>query len=126
MEKAWVNIKIVFLFIFLAFNTTCRQNSKACEIYFKNLDVIKVRLENKKDLNLMEVYSAIIFFDHLTGIRSHSGGGFAGQFDPTQEDYTNWLNWFKKNKTKLYWDDKEQKVRVASLNNSSICESNEP
>ena len=104
--------KYLLLFIFLSFFPLRKQNSVACQVYKKNLAIIKARLDDKKDINLMNVYGAILFFERLTDIRSHSPGGAAGQFDPTNEDYINWSNWFNKNQSKLYWDHNQQKVKI--------------
>jgi hypothetical protein len=63
----------------------------------------------------MKVNPAIDFLEQVTGISSHSDVNYLGRFYPTKEDYDNWLNWFKNNKSRLYWDDREKKVKVKSL-----------
>jgi acyl-homoserine lactone acylase PvdQ len=63
----------------------------------------------KSHQNLGDVSQSIDFLEEVTGITSHSDGNYFGRFDPTEEDYT---NWFKNNYSRLYWDEKEQKVKV--------------
>lgn len=87
-------------------------DKKACEMYNFNLKTIKESIDKKQNQNLMQVNSAILFFEKITGIVSESNGSYLGRFEPTQHDYDQWLNWFKINYSKLYWDNKEKKVKV--------------
>ena len=107
-----MNRKIIpFLLIISMLLISC---NKAEDIFKYNLKLIKERLDKKKDLNLMDVYSAILFLEDITKIGSHANANYAGRFDPTIEDYQNWKDWYEKNKSRLYWDDKAQKVKVKS------------
>jgi hypothetical protein len=94
-------------------------NKKACEIYCQNLTVIKERLDKKKDQQLEDVNLAILFFEEITGIYSQSNGNYVGRYSPTQVDYDKWLNWLKKNHSRLYWDEKDQKVKVKDILNQA-------
>jgi len=89
-----------------------RIDGRACKVFTKNLGIIKKRLINKPGQDIGKVNHAIDFLEEITGIQSHSDGGFLGRFDPTETDYQNWLHWFKKNNAMLYWDNKEHKVKV--------------
>ncbi len=122
IEKHWkspksISIKFIgkkskILILSLSIAGNIYQHKNACEIFKKNLLIIKDRIERKKGQDVGEVNQAIIFLEQVTNIQSHSNGTFIGRLYPTKEDYTNWLNWFKINQSNLYWDDKEQKVKV--------------
>jgi hypothetical protein len=115
MKKVLIfGVKVSLIFAFITCLAFHKQDKKALVVYEQNLAIVKYRIDNRKDFNLMEVYGAILFFNRVTGIISHSGGGAAGAFDPTREDYSNWKKWLRKNKDRLYWDEKSQTVKVTA------------
>ena len=85
---------------------------KACKIFKDNLAVIKESVERKKAVNASKISEAITFLEEITLIKSNSDGNYFGRFNPTQQDFSNWNQWFKKNKARLYWDEKAHKVKV--------------
>jgi len=85
---------------------------KASELVERNLHIIKMKVNNDSTLNLNDVEPAIIFLEQTTGIQSESNGNYIGRYQPTLNDYNKWLNWFEKNRDRLYWDDDHQKVKV--------------
>lgn len=108
-----MKVKAIFSVILLLFYLTSSwmfQDKKACQLFSKNLDIIKQRVDGKKKQHLEDVNEAINFLEELTGIPSHSNGNYFGRFDPTEEDYTAWSYWFKLNGSRIYWDEKTQKV----------------
>jgi hypothetical protein len=100
---------LIIVFIFL---TQYPIDKRACETFATNLNLIKASVEKKDGIDAAKVSQAIIFLEQITSIKSQSDGNFFGRFNPTAEDYNNWNTWFKKNKAKLYWDYKENKVKV--------------
>ncbi len=107
-----LNIKVNLFVMLMALLFISCVDKKACKIYVQNLEIIKERLDNKQGQNLMQVDAAITFLEKLTSIRSESNGNYVGRFDPTTHDYDQWLKWFKINNSKIYWDEKDQKVKV--------------
>lgn len=43
---------------------------------------------------------------------SESDGSDIGKFNPTKQDYLNWQQWYKVNKTKLYIDTHTGKIEL--------------
>lgn len=87
-------------------------DEKACKVFQGQLDFIKKKLERDTSINMGQVSDAIIFMERLTSIRSRSNGNYAGRYEPTVGDLKNWSKWFGANHDRLYWDDKEKKVKV--------------
>ena len=85
---------------------------KASAIYRQNLTIIKDALHNKEGLDIAKVDSATSFFERVTTVKPGSDNGNSGRHHLTQEDYTRWLNWFKQDYLKLYWDKNGQKVKI--------------
>ena len=106
--------KTKFLTILLSslFLINSYQSHNALKLYNQKLKIVRDRLNNKPWQSLGEVKDAITFLEEITEITSHSNGNYFGRYAPTEEDYTNWKNWLKKNKSRLYWDEKDQKVKV--------------
>jgi len=98
---------MITLLVFLSI-----KDDKACKIFCDNLAVIKESVEKKTTVNASKISEAISFLEQVTLIKSTSDGNFFGRFNPTKQDFNNWNQWFKKNKQMLYWDEKEQKVKL--------------
>jgi hypothetical protein len=74
-------------------------------VYHQKLTTIKSALQERDALSVANIDSARFFLENITGIKSESNY-------PTRNDYTNWLNWYRKNYERLYWDNKDKKVKV--------------
>jgi hypothetical protein len=85
---------------------------KASWVYGKNLTAIRDALHNKAGLSPAKIDSAVHFLINITKIRPRVYKDNDGNYHLTQEDYVQWLNWARENGRRLYWDDKEKKVRV--------------
>jgi hypothetical protein len=91
--------------------------SMGSHIYSRYLNIIKDALHNKEGLRTRSVDSAKLFLQNITGIKPESNGFKSGRFHLTQEDYTKWLYWFRKNNSNLDWDEKSGKVSLRKGNN---------
>ena len=69
-------------------------------------------MDDKEETKINDVNSAVLFLTEVTGIRPHTKTNQSAQLILTKEDYTKWLNWLSQNDSRLYWDDKEKKVKV--------------
>ena len=104
--------RIILVLIFFGMLITGCANQKACDIYNLNLKTIKDRVDKKPGQNVVPANDSILFFERITGIVSESDGNFEGRYNPTLNDYIRWVDWFKMNHKRLYWDKKEKQVRV--------------
>nr|WP_294793142.1 hypothetical protein [uncultured Mucilaginibacter sp.] len=102
-------LTIITLFVFLWL-----KDDKACKMFSDHLAVIKESVEKKKPVNASKINEAISFLEQVTLIKSTSDGNYFGRFSPNEQDFNNWNQWFKKNKSMLYWEEKERKVKVKS------------
>ncbi len=71
-----------------------------------------VELDMQANHNHSVIPPALGYLEDLTGIIYETGGDFIGPYCPKLSDYKKWRDWFEKNKYKLYWDEKEQKVKL--------------
>lgn len=81
-------------------------------IYKTKMSLIKQYLDDKEETTINDVNSAVLFLTEVTGIRPQTKRNQSAQLILTKEDYTKWLNWLSQNDSRLYWDDKEKKVKV--------------
>ena len=85
---------------------------KAESVYKTNIAIV----ENFLKVGFIEEEStlsnSIVFLEQLTKIKSDFKDQFQMFYTPTIENLKDWKKWFKENKQKLYWDEKENKVIV--------------
>lgn len=55
---------------------------------------------------------SIFFLETLTNINCDIDTQYTMFYTPSKENLKNWKRWLKKNKEKLYWDEKEEKVKL--------------
>src|SRR5688572_22849686 len=104
-------MKLVVLFILFALTFSCSIfsqgtiDSPAVVIFEKCLLVIKKHVDGKES-NSDKISKTINFLTDLTGIGSESDGNFAGQFNPTNDDYIRWSQWLALNREFIHLDKK--------------------
>jgi len=99
----------------LIFCGTQQNDQKACNIFNEHLNIIRKRIEKVPDLKIADISSSILFLENITLIKSKSDGNIYGRFNPTQDDFKKWSNWFKANKSRIYWDASEEKVKLKGV-----------
>lgn len=55
---------------------------------------------------------SIEFLEKITKIKCNVPSEYLTRYEPSEQNIKDWEGWFKKNKQKLYWDDKENKVVI--------------
>ena len=105
------NIIFLYLIIFGVHQSVNSQN-KAVKIFENNLMVIENYL-NKKETKIDELKSSANFLQEVTGIKYYINFESYELSEVTsKKDLENWKKWLEKNKEKLYWDEKERKVKL--------------
>ncbi len=79
------------------------------KIFQEHIKVIECLLKGEEVHNLK---STVEFLEETTDIKSEVDFGWEIMYSPTDQNLKDWKDWFKKNKNRLYWDEKEQKVKV--------------
>lgn len=101
------HFKILLLF-FVVFVSTTVYSQNAKEVFLVHLDMYENYKKGKYDnqvLDMTTFLDANKFMESVTGIKSNS-------LFASDEIVKDWRAWFEKNKEKLYWDKKEEKVKV--------------
>jgi hypothetical protein len=78
----------------------------------ERLFLVKKYLDKNEDVKLNEVNAAVSFLQKLTGIKPQFNANPMLQPNLTKQDYTNWLDWVRKNDSKLYWDADKHEVTL--------------
>ncbi|MCF6350833.1 MAG: hypothetical protein L3J23_07375 [Flavobacteriaceae bacterium] len=112
-------MKNIYLLIFLIITLSCKsfdfnnQNyTKSQNIYVENIKLIDGYVLHEKVIeNGIDLENAALFLEKLTGIKSDVDD-FEFMIDPSEKNLKKWKKWFKRNKEKLCFDEKEQKVKV--------------
>ncbi len=106
-------MKLIFYFLFLFsitnFFSQSKDNNahKEIERHLKIIgDFVK---DNFSDSTLRRVAS-VYFMERVSKIYSESDANDIGKLNPTRADYDKWSDWYEKNKTKLYWNKRKNKV----------------
>jgi len=116
---------IIFLLFFifscnsikLSNNKSFNNLNKAQIIYLYNLNIIYdfVFYDTWKDAENRSLEPAVSFLENITKIKSNYRKNMSEMYWPTVANYNEWKNWFIKNKEKIFWDEKERKVKLTSL-----------
>lgn len=105
--------KFLLLLILLS-NVCCssckKQDYKAQKEFLLRLEIIEKFLIDKGTNNGEILDSAVVFLENLTNVKSDFIPGKEITLVPSEQNLKDWKKWFKRNKMKLYWDEKEQKV----------------
>jgi len=112
-------MKIKYLIFFLIIFNSCKSfdfsdnnYTKSQKIYIKNIKLIDDYVLHEKAIkNGIDLESAVKFLEKLTDIKSDVDD-FEFMIEPSEKNLKQWKKWFKKNKEKLYFDEKEQKVKI--------------
>lgn len=75
----------------------------------QKLILVKQYLD-KKEVKWNEVNAAVFFLQKLTGIKPQVATNTTFQPNLTKQDYTNWLDWVRKNNLRLRWDPNKHEV----------------
>lgn len=103
---------IYLLLLFVVCSCIGQQEPNKSQVIFKsNIKVIE-RYLNEETIKGTGLDDSVTFFEELTKIKSNIFEGIDKLSDPTEKNLQDWKGWYKINKTKLYWDEKEQMVKV--------------
>ena len=109
-----VNMKkvIYLLLLFVVCSCMGEQESNKSQVTFKsNIKVIERYLKGET-IKGTGLDDSVTFFEELTKIESNIFEGIDKLSDPTEKNLQDWKDWYKINKTKLYWDEKEQMIKI--------------
>ena len=85
--------------------------SKAEIAFNDNIKVVEKYLQGET-IKGTGLDDSVIFFEELTNIKSNIFEGIDKLLDPTEKNLQDWKDWYKKNKHLVYWDEREQKVKL--------------
>ncbi|MCZ8167826.1 MAG: hypothetical protein ACK5RV_00685 [Flavobacterium sp.] len=114
MEKSYIT-KSLLLFILLL-NVCCssytKQDYKAQKEFLQKLEIIEKFLLEKGTSNGEILDNAVEFIESLTNIKSDFIPGKEITLVPSEQNLKDWKKWYEKNKKRMFWDEKEQKVKL--------------
>lgn len=58
------------------------------------------------------LYRSIEFLEKLTNIKCESTQQYVDLYAPTNQNIKSWKKWYTKNKTKIYWDETDNKMKI--------------
>ncbi len=88
-----------------------QSNKRAQEIMEAQLSKVEYYLnQNPDSMRFVCDPNVVSFLVNTTKIESESDGTTFGQFLPTENDFRRWTTWYKENRNRIFWDEKEQKV----------------
>jgi hypothetical protein len=112
-EKMLNRIISLYILLCLFSCSSFKHNNKKAKLFFKEqLSIIHNSYQKKERFKIKTVENAITHLEKITGIISQSDMNIYGRFSPTKEDMDKWTQWFEENKSKIYWDSKEGKIRL--------------
>jgi hypothetical protein len=79
-------------------------------VFFSILNCKTTRKDSRGSGEILD--NAILFIESLTNIKSDFIPGKEIMLVPSDKNLIDWKKWFKRNKKYLYWDEKEQKVKL--------------
>lgn len=87
------------------------ENAKARLLVENQLKLIYTYIKGIDPDSTLKRVAAVRFIEELTKLESESDTwGQIGKLDPTEKDYIIWKGWYDRNKMKIYWESKKQKV----------------
>lgn len=110
-------VKLLLSILFLVATITNYGNiqikkNKAQKEYLKNLHIIQDCIYKGKKVPGEVFDSAIFFLETTTNIKSNYSYGQEVFAIPNEQNIKDWKNWYKRNKTLLYWDQNDQRAKV--------------
>ncbi|MCL9807730.1 hypothetical protein NAT51_19595 [Flavobacterium amniphilum] len=61
--------------------------------------------------------NSIVFLESITKIQCDSQDQRVILYTPSKRNLKSWKNWYKSNKSKLYWDENDRTVKVGNVSN---------
>lgn len=110
--------KIICALVTLILLASCKsvapssQDNKGISVFNMNLTVVQNYflvgyVDDDTCLN-----RSIEFLEKITQIKCNVPAEYLTRYEPNERNIKDWEAWFKENKQKLYWDDKENKVKI--------------
>lgn len=115
MKNYYLNLFSIITLLFSISNCSSnnfKQNNKAQSEFLLNIKIIEKFILDKGTNNTEILDSAVLFLERITNIESEKYEGFELYYFPNEQNLKDWKDWYKKNKKRLYWDEKENKVKV--------------
>ena len=85
-------------------------DTKACDYFLATYKRLEVFSNSDSDGTIDN--ADVVFIIRLTKIMPDYIEGIDIIYTPTKQNLRDWKKWYNKNKHKLYWDEKEQKVKL--------------
>lgn len=92
--------------------TKTQVNNKAQDVFINKVKVVELFLKEQYIEEYKDLEEAIDFFQETTNIQSDVKYQVEKFYTPTEKNLQDWKNWYKINKDLLYWDEKEQKIKL--------------
>jgi hypothetical protein len=102
------SIYISLLLLIVSCKSTLSQNSPQ-KIFQNHISVVEQLLKGEEVSNLK---TTIEFLEEITNIKSEVDIGWEIMYSPSEQNLKDWKTWYRNNKKLLYWDEKENKVKV--------------
>ncbi len=93
-------------------SATAQVNTHSPQRIFEEKIVIIERFFTDAYTDGKKITEAAKFLEDVTGIKSDIDYGEPPLISPSKNNLKDWKAWYKKNKKLLYWDEKEEKVKV--------------
>lgn len=105
-----MKIQLTFL-LFTIFSLNLNaQNAK--DIFLENLTAFEKLKDENESISLDRVYESREFLIEITGITYELEKPFDMPAFPPEKTLKDWRAWYETNKDRLYWDEKEKKIKV--------------
>jgi|GEM_PF-2560205 len=120
---------LISTFLVLVLVISCYQdeNNKAKGVDSKNIDLFKIqsifnsyfalfdstvtgKYIGKQGYPIDKLQEGIEFMEDISGIESNADMTYFGRITVLKEDIDKWKKWYDQNRSKLKWDEKQQKV----------------
>lgn len=85
--------------------------SKTDSLFLVHFEVLDSIASNDFIDSTLICIESIQFMEFNTGISSSTDGNYFGKTSFTKNDLKAWHDWYIRNKEKLFWDEKETKVK---------------
>ena len=113
-------MKVMILFVF--FSLTSFQEKNAIRIVENHIKAVEAYFDpNQKGGKIFDIsyLPSIEFLENLTGIACDKSNSQENFLQPSRKNISEWKNWLKENKKKIYWNNNLKRVMVRSTTANS-------
>ncbi len=105
-----MKLKYLFIFLFIFGQNINAQNSP--RIFELNLGMISnyLHIQGGKNIKQERIQEAVDFLEEITKIKCDKN--LETVREPSERNYIDWKNWLEINKERIYWDEKQKKIKL--------------